>query len=119
MDMRTRALVLFFFNAANKIYVSSVHTPNGTGDHLISTSVRRQKIIWGGAFRIGYQYFLSPQFFMNIGYTYLQTGKYHFDNTINASILNGSNTLGPTTLFLKRSIEFSVQEFAFSINTVF
>lgn len=108
-----------FFDASNSVYVSSVHVPNGVGDHLISTSVRRHKAVWGGAVQAGYQYCLNQNSFINISYSYLQSGKNHFNNTANAAILNGSNIPGPTTLFLKRSIEFSVQEVILAINLMF
>lgn len=107
------------FNASNSIFVSSVHTPNGVGDHLISSSVKDRKIIWGGAVQAGYQYFFNPNYFINIGYTYIQTGTYHFKNSVNASTLNGFNNPGPTTLSLKRAIKFTVQEFALSMNLMF
>ena len=108
-----------FFTASNSVYVTSVHTPNGVGDHLISTSVRSHKIVWGGAAQAGYQYCLNQNSFINISYTYLQSGRYHFNNSANAAILNGANNPGPTTLFLRRAIEFSVQEFMLSMNLVF
>lgn len=108
-----------FLNASNRLYVSSVHTPNGTGDHLISTSVTSHKIMWGGAAQVGYQYCLCSNSSINISYTYLQTGKYRFNNSANTAILNGANNPGPTTLFLNRSIKFSAQEFMLSINWVF
>lgn len=108
-----------FFNASNHVYVSSVHTPNGVGDHLVSTSVKNNKIIWGGAIQTGYQYFVSPRYFIDISYTYLQTRKRHFNKSVNAAILNGSNTPGATTLFLKRSIAFAAQEFSMSANILF
>ena len=108
-----------FFTATNRVYVSSVHTPNGVGDHLISTFVTNHKTVWGGAAQAGYQYCLTPCSFINISYTYLQSGKYHFDNTANAAILNGANNPGITTLFLKRAIKFTAQEFIFSMNLLF
>jgi outer membrane protein W len=108
-----------FFTASNSVYVSSVHVPNGVGDHLISTSVTRHKTIWGGAAQAGYQYCLNPCSFINISYTYLQSGRYRFNNSANAAILNGANNPGPTTLFLKRALQFSVQEFTCSMNLVF
>lgn len=108
-----------FFTASNSIYVSSVHTPNGVGDHLISTSVISHKTVWGGAAQMGYQYFINPNSFINISYTYLQSRNHHFNNTINAAILNGANDPGPTTLSLNRSIKFSAQEFMLSINQMF
>lgn len=103
-------------DAANSIYVSSVHTPNGTGDHLITTSVKDHKILWGGAAQLGYQYFLSECYFLNICYTYLQTERKQFNNTANTAVFNGFDTPGSTLLFLKREIEFTVQEFILSIN---
>jgi len=107
------------FTASNSVYVTSVHTPNGVGDHLISTSATRHKTVWGGAVQVGYQYCLSSNSFINIGYTYVQTGKQHFKNSVNAAILNGGSVPGPTTLFLKRSVRFSVQELMLSMNLLF
>lgn len=107
------------FDASNSINVSSVHTPNGTGDHLVSTSVKEDKIIWGGAARVGYQYFLTENAFINAGYTYLQTGRTHFKNSANTARLNGFDTPGETTLLLKRSIRFTAQEFFLSMNLLF
>lgn len=107
------------FDASNSIDVTSVHTPNGTGDHLVSTSVKNHKIIWGGAARVGYQYFLNDCSFINCGYTYLQTGRNHFKNSANTATLNGFDTPGPNTLTLKRSIKFTVQEFFLSMNLLF
>lgn len=107
------------YNASNSIYVSSVHTPNGTGDHLVSTKVKKHKIMWGGAIRIGYEYCFCQDYFMNFSYSYVQTGKSHFKNTINSAVLNGFDTPGPITLHLKRKIQFAVQEFALSINAMF
>lgn len=106
-------------NGSNTVYVSSVHTPNGVGDHLVSTSVKDSKIIWGGAARVGYQYFLNSHCFLSIGYTYLQTGSCQFKNSVNAAQLNGFNAPGPITLTLKRSIKFTVQEFTLSMNLLF
>lgn len=108
-----------FFNASNSLYVSSVHVPNGVGDHLISTSVIRHKAVWGGAVQAGYQYFLNPNAFLDISYTYLQTGRSHFNNSANTAILNGANSPGATTLFLRRSIKFTAQEFMCSMNLAF
>lgn len=105
-----------FFNASNSLYVSSVHTPNGVGDHLISTSVTKDEIVWGGAAQVGYQYCLTPHSFLNFSYAYLQTGNNHFNNSVNAAILNGANNPGATTLFLRRKINFSNQEFTLSLN---
>lgn len=108
-----------FLTASNGIYVSSVHTPNGVGDHLISTSVTNHKTVWGGAAQVGYQHCLNCYSFINISYTYLQTVRYHFKNSVNAAILNGANAPDATTLFLRRSIKFSAQEFMFSLNLLF
>lgn len=108
-----------FFDASNRIFVSSVHIPNGSGSHLVSTSVRDHKIIWGGAARAGYQYFFCHNYFFDISYTFLQTGKNHFKNAVNAAILNGSDTPGPVTLFLNRDIKFTVQEIILSMNFAF
>jgi outer membrane protein W len=107
-----------FFTASNSVYVSSVHVPNG-GDHLISTSVTSHQTMWGGAAQIGYQYCLNANSFINIGYTYLQSRKCHFDNSANAAILNGAFLPGATTLFLKRTIICSTQAFSFSMNLAF
>lgn len=108
-----------FFDASNSVYVTSVHTPDGTGDHLLSTSVTSNKAVWGGAVQAGYQYYLSSCFFINIGYAYIQTGSYDFKNTVNTAILNGHDHPGDTKLSLKRSIKFSVQEFILSLNLAF
>lgn len=108
-----------FYDASNSIYVSSVHVPDGDGTHLISTSVKRHKIIWGGAAQLGYQYFLNSHYFINFCYTYLQTETRHFNNSINASVFNGFRARGPTILFLKRAIAFTVQDVTFSMNWVF
>lgn len=105
--------------ASNSLYVSSVHTPNGTGNHLVSTSVTKHKNLWGGAAQAGYQYCLNYNSFINISYTYLQTGSYRFTNSANAAILNGASTPGPTTLSLSRSLKFTAQEFMVSLNLVF
>lgn len=107
------------FTASNSIYVSSVHTPNGVGDHLISTSAKSHKTIWGGAVQAGYQYYLDPCFFVEASYTYLQTPRSHFKNSVNTAILNGFDNPGPTNLSLRRAIKFSVQEFIFSANLAF
>jgi len=107
------------FTASNSVYNSSVHTPNGTGDHLISTSVKSYNTVWGGAALAGYQYFLDQDFFIDISYTYVQTGSCHFNNTINAANFNGANNPGPTTLLLSRKIKFSTQEFMLSMNLQF
>lgn len=104
--------------ASNKVFVTSVHTPNGTGDHLVSTSVSRSKTLWGGSAQIGYNYFLAPSCFLNLNYTYTQSGKYHFNNSANTATLNGATIAGPTTLHLKRAIKFRAQEIMFSINKV-
>lgn len=108
-----------FFDASNRIFVSSVHTPNGVGDHLISTSVKKHKIIWGGAVQAGCQYFFNSCYFISLDYSYLRTGRSRFKNRINTAILNGSDSPGSTTLFLKRTIEFTVQEFVLSMNLLF
>jgi len=105
--------------ASNHIYLNSIHTPNGTGDHLISTSVNRDKVMWGSAAQIGYNYFFNPCWFMNINYTYLQTATTNFNNTVNAAIYNGASAPGPTTLTLKRDIRINPQEVMISINRVF
>lgn len=107
------------FTASNSVYVTSVHTPNGVGDHLISTSVTSHKVMWGGAAQVGYQYCLNENFFLNASYTYSQTASYRFKNTVNAAILNGADEPGPTTLFLSRSLKFSAQEFMLSMNIGF
>lgn len=108
-----------FFNASNSLYVTAVHTPNGVGDHLISTSVTRHRLVWGGAVQVGYQYCLNSYSFLNISYSYLQSAKYRFNNSTNAAILNGADNPGPTTLFSRREIKFSAQEFMLSMNLAF
>lgn len=108
-----------FFTASNSLYVTAVHTPNGVGDHLISTSVTRHKMMLGGAFQAGYQYCLNTNSFINISYTYLQSGSYRFNNSANTNILNGASVPGPTSLFLRRSIKFTVQAFTLSMNLEF
>lgn len=108
-----------FFTASNSIFVSSVHTPNGTGDHLVSTSVKSNRVVWGGAVQLGYQYFLNCDSFLNISYTYMQTGSGHFKNTANAAQLNGFDTPGATILTLSRSIRFTTQELICSVNMMF
>lgn len=108
-----------FFTATNSVYVSSVHTPNGVGDHLISTSVTSDKTMWGGAAQVGYQYCLHTNSFISMSYTYLQSGRYHFNNSANAAVLNGADNPGATTVFLSRAIKVSVQELIFSINLLF
>lgn len=108
-----------FLTSSNRIYVSSVHIPNEVGDHLISTSVKKHKTIWGGAVQLGYQYCLCSNFFLNLSYTYMQTPEHHFKNKANAAILNGANNPGGTVLFLKRKIKFSAQELMLSMNLQF
>lgn len=107
------------FTASNSIFVSSVHTPSGVGDHLVSTSVSSDKTVWGGAIQVGYNYYVEPTLFVNFSYTYAQTGKNNFNNSVNAAILNGASTPDATTLNLHRSISFRVQEVMFTINKVF
>lgn len=104
------------FDASNSIYVSSIHTPNGVGDHLTSGSVRDREVIWGGAIQAGYQFFLNANSFVNIGYTYIDTGRYQFKNSVNAAVLNGFEMPGSTTLFLHRSVRLTVQELVLSMN---
>lgn len=108
-----------FFTASNRIYVSSVHTPNGVGDHLISTSRKSHKTIWGGAIRLGYEYCLSSLFSIDLSYSYLQTATYRFKNVTNAALLNGFDAPIGATLFLKRNIKFSTQEFTAALNLLF
>lgn len=100
-----------FLNGSNSLYVTSVHIPNGVGDHLISTSATSRQSIWGGAARLGYQWCC-----FNISYTYMQSGSFDFNDTENAAILNGAVNPGPTTLFLNRSIQCTSQELALSIH---
>lgn len=107
------------FTGSNQIYVSSVHIPNGTGNHLISTSVKRHKVIYGGAVQVGYQYFFDPCHFIDISYSYTQTGNHHFNNTANAALLNGVDNPGLTTLFLKRTLKFAAQDLVCSMNFFF
>lgn len=107
------------FTASNSLYVSSIHTPNGVGDNLISNAVSRHKTIWGGSVQVGYNYYLDSTFFLNLNYTYSQTGTIKFNNSANTALLNGFSIPGPTTLNLKRSIRLRVQEVMFSINKVF
>lgn len=109
----------FFLNGSNSIFVTAVHTPNGVGDHLISTSVKKRKIVWGGAIQARYQFFFDQNYFIDIAYSYLQTGKHDFKNSVNAAVLNGSDTPGTVTLFLKRQIKFSIQELMISMNLKF
>lgn len=105
--------------ASNSIYVSSIHTPNGTGDNLTSGSVTAHKTLWGGALQVGYNYYIEPTIFLNMNYSYLASGTHHFKNSVNAAKLNGFDTPGPAKLKLNRSIKFNVQEFGLSINKVF
>lgn len=107
------------FRAANSLYVSSVHKPNGVGDNLISTSVTNSQTVWGGAAQVGYNYYLNPTCFLGFSYTYSDTGKKKFSNSVNTAILNGFDNPGPTTLNLGRTVSLGVQEVMFSINKVF
>lgn len=104
---------------SNRVYVSSIHTPNGVGDHLGANAVSNDKIIWGGALQVGYNFYLDETFFLNINYTYLQTGTNQFNNSVNTAILNGFAVPGPTTLNVNRSVRLNIQEVMFSINKVF
>lgn len=106
------------FTASNNIYVSSVHTPNGVGNTLISTSVSANNTLWGGAVQVGYNLYLNPCWFLNFSYSYLQSATSSFNNSINAAILNGANNPGPTTLNLNRAVRLSTQEVILSINKV-
>lgn len=108
-----------FITASNHIYVSSVHTPNGVGNNLVSTSVNSNTTLWGGAVQIGYNFFLDGSWFLNMNYTYLQTVNSNFNNSVNAATLNGASVPGPTTLTLNRNINVSTQEIMFSINKMF
>lgn len=108
-----------FFASSNSIYVSSVHIPNGIGDFLISASSTDHKTSWGVATQLGYNYYLGATCFLSMSYTYAQTRKIHYNNTVNAAQLNGENIPGPTNLYLDRSIGFSSQEILISINKVF
>jgi outer membrane protein W len=108
-----------FITATNHVYLNSVHTPNATGDHLITTSVESNKTMCGGAAQLGYNYFITPSWFVNLNYTYLQTTNTGFNNTTNAAIYNGASTTGPTSLTLKRNITFSTQEVMLSVNKAF
>lgn len=101
------------------MFVTSVHTPNGSGDQLISTSVTRHKIGWGGAIQAGYQYCFCRNFFIDIGYTYMQSANCRFSNSIDTAIFNGFITPSGTTLFLNRSLKFSVQSLVFAMNLEF
>ena len=105
--------------ASNRVYVTSVHTPNGVGDHLVSTSVSNHQTIWGGAVQAGYQYCLGDNSLININYTYMQSGRYRFNNSINTNLLNGADNPGATTLFINRDIRFSSQEFMLTMRLSF
>lgn len=106
-------------NASNTIYVSSVHIPNGIGDHLISTSVRDNKTAWGGTIEVGYNYYLSSTWFLNVSYMYSQMNKTKFKNLANTAILNGFDAPGATTLGVDRSLDFRQQAICLSFNKVF
>lgn len=105
--------------ATNSIYVTSIHTPAGTGNQLTAGSVSSNHILWGGAVQVGYNYYLEPTIFLSLNYTYLYSGKYNFNNSVNAAELNGFDVPGPTELDLNRSVSFRAQGFMFSINKVF
>lgn len=106
-------------NASNSIYVSSVHTPDGVGDHLITTSVQENKTAWGGTVQVGYNHYLSRSCFLNISYMYSQTSKTRFKNLANSAVLNGFEVPGPTTLGVDRSIDFRQQAVCLSFNKIF
>jgi hypothetical protein len=106
------------FTAQNSISVNSVHTPDGVGDILISTSQDCNKTLVGGTAEIAYNYYLSRSCFVSVSYNYSHARENQFDNTINAAILNGANLPGPTTLSLGRSVGLDFQEVLFSINKV-
>ncbi len=105
------------FTASNNIYVSSVHTPHG-GSNLVSTSVGANNTLWGGAAQVGFNLYLNPIWFLNFSYTYLKSTTGSFNNSANATKLNGGSA-GPTTLNLNRAIRWSTQEVTLSINKVF
>lgn len=107
------------FTGCNRIYNSSVHIPNGTGNTLISTSVTSCKTLWGGAIQAGYNYYFDPTWFLNFNYTYVQSGWFTFKNSINTALYNGANTPSGPTLTLNRQVRLSTQEIMVSINKVF
>lgn len=104
---------------SNTIYLTAVHTPNAVGDHLLSTYVASHKIVWGGAGQVGYLYCVGANTFLNLSCTYLQTAYTHFNNSVNAAVLNGADTPGPTILFLNRQIKFCTQELMCTLNLAF
>ncbi len=106
------------FTASNSIYVSSVHTPDGVGDNLVSTSVSANNTVWGGVAQVGYNLYLNSTLFLNFSYSYSQSATGNFNNSANAAILNGASNAGPTTLNLNRPIRWSTQEVMLSINKV-
>lgn len=107
------------FSVSNSIFVSSVHTPHvGNIDNLTSTSTHQSKTLWGAAAQVGFNYFLNSSWFFNLNYTYSQSGKYNFNNSENAALLNGATSPGLTPLNLNRSIYVSSQAILFSINKI-
>jgi hypothetical protein len=89
------------------------------GDTLISNSVTADKNLWGGAAQVGYNFYINPTWFINLGYTYAQTGKSRFENSANAAVLNGAGVPGPNTVTISRTVSLAVQNVMFSVNKVF
>lgn len=78
----------------------------------------RKKWVWGGAVQAGLAYYLNPNWFLKLNYTYTVTGRYETNKTISFSpATNGGLNSG--TASFSTSQRLTAQEAAISINRVF
>lgn len=77
--------------------------------------------LWGGAIQAGFNYYLSPTWFLDASYTFAMSGTYTKSQSISYAVFNndGFSGYGSSYVTLSRKIQLETQELMLSVNKVF
>lgn len=109
--------------SSSGVVIPAFSTPSNN----MFTKNRARNTVWGGAAQVGYNFYLSPTWFIGLDYTYATSGVYSnsrniktvvFDGVGNETLFNGSDASTAKT-GVSRRIRITTQDFMFSLNKVF
>ncbi len=75
--------------------------------------------LWGGAFQVGYNYYMKSDWFLGLNYTYALSGTFSKSETANANAFNNAAVINSNNVTVTRTVSIETQEFMFSVNKVF
>lgn len=90
----------------------------GNGNNYVNYFLETDTL-WGGAFQVGYNYYMKPTWFLGLNYTYAQSGTFKKSALRTNAEWNAAAAATTPVSTITRSIRIETQEFMFSINKVF